>query len=161
MAKSKRRRKSTKPLLNEPDAIIPDKLFFRIGEVARIVGVEAYVLRFWETEFTQLRPGKGSTGQRLYRQRDVDVALRIRRLLYGEGYTIVGAQQTLKSELREIQASLPLPAKSGPIPIKLRRVHAELQEISHLLSQQTLVEHQAGAESYQAATPQKKSTDVV
>ncbi len=79
---------------------IPDKLYFRIGEVARLCDVPAYVLRFWESEFPQLKPNKGGTGQRLFRRRDVETALRIKRLLYDEGYTIPGARQLLKSEAR-------------------------------------------------------------
>lgn len=79
---------------------IPDKLYFRIGEVAKLCGVPAYVLRFWETEFPQLKPNKGGTGQRLYRRRDVEMALRVKALLYDEGYTITGARQAFKAELR-------------------------------------------------------------
>src|SRR5213593_4813050 len=80
------------------EVLIPEKLYFRIGEVARICDLPAYVLRFWETEFPQLKPNKGGTGQRLYRRRDVELALRIKRLLYDEGYTIPGARQLLKSD---------------------------------------------------------------
>jgi DNA-binding transcriptional MerR regulator len=87
--------------------VIPDKLYFRIGEVARLCDVPAYVLRFWETEFPQLKPNKGGTGQRLYRKRDVETALRIKSLLYDQGYTIPGARQVLKSEPS---------AKSDPTP---------------------------------------------
>ena len=72
---------------------VPDKLYYRIGEVARLCGVETYVLRFWETEFPQLKPNKSGAGQRLYRRREVDLARRIRHLLYEEGYTIPGARQ--------------------------------------------------------------------
>ena len=78
--------------------VIPDKLYFRIGDVARLCDVPAYVLRFWETEFPQLKPNKGGTGQRLYRKRDVEMALRIKSLLYDQGYTIPGARQVFKSE---------------------------------------------------------------
>ena len=78
--------------------VIPDKLYFRIGDVAAICDVPAYVLRFWETEFPQLKPNKGGTGQRLYRKRDVEMALRIKSLLYDQGYTIPGARQVFKSE---------------------------------------------------------------
>jgi DNA-binding transcriptional MerR regulator len=81
-------------------AEIPDKLYFRIGEVAKLCDVPAYVLRFWETEFPQLRPNKGGTGQRLFRRRDVEMALRIKALLYDEGYTIAGARQAFKGETR-------------------------------------------------------------
>src|ERR1700750_2255019 len=77
---------------------IPDKLYFRIGTVARLCEVPAYVLRFWETEFPQLKPNKGGTGQRLYRKRDVEMALRIKSLLYDQGYTIPGARQVFKTE---------------------------------------------------------------
>ena len=79
---------------------IPDKLYFRIGEVAKLCEVPAYVLRFWESEFPQLKPNKGGTGQRLYRRRDVEMALRIKALLYDEGYTIPGARQAVKVDLR-------------------------------------------------------------
>lgn len=83
---------------------IPDKLYFRIGDVARLCEVPAYVLRFWETEFPQLKPNKGGTGQRLYRKRDVEMALRIKSLLYDQGYTIPGARQVFKSESRAREA---------------------------------------------------------
>jgi DNA-binding transcriptional MerR regulator len=85
-----------------PRTEIPDKLYFRIGEVAKLCEVPAYVLRFWEGEFPQLKPNKGGTGQRLYRRRDVEMALRIKTLLYDEGYTIAGARQAFKSELRAV-----------------------------------------------------------
>ena len=71
-----------------PASVIPDKLYFRIGEVAKLCSVQTYVLRFWESEFPQLKPTKSGTGQRLYRKRDVEMALKIRNLLYEEGYTI-------------------------------------------------------------------------
>lgn len=79
---------------------IPDKLYFRIGDVSRLCALPAYVLRFWETEFPQLRPNKGGTGQRLYRKRDVEMALEIKRLLYDEGFTIAGARRLLNEKRR-------------------------------------------------------------
>jgi DNA-binding transcriptional MerR regulator len=82
---------------------IPDKLYFRIGEVAALCGVETYVLRFWQTEFPQLAPKKSGTGQRLYRRRDVEMALRIKHLLHEEGYTIAGARQVFASEAQELR----------------------------------------------------------
>ena len=88
---------------------IPDKLYFRIGDVARLCEVPAYVLRFWETEFPQLKPNKGGTGQRLYRKRDVEMALRIKSLLYDQGYTIPGARQVFKSEVKPAEAKEPKP----------------------------------------------------
>src|SRR5271156_5409599 len=87
---------------------IPDKLYFRIGEVAQLCEVPAYVLRFWETEFPQLRPNKGGTGQRLYRRRDVEVGRRIKSLLCDRGYTIPGARQVFKSEQKQKEPMLAL-----------------------------------------------------
>ena len=84
---------------------IPDKLYFRIGDVAQLCEVPAYVLRFWETEFPQLKPNKGGTGQRLYRKRDVEMALRIKSLLYDQGYTIPGARQVFKAEAKPKESS--------------------------------------------------------
>src|SRR6202795_2027957 len=78
------------------EVLIPDKLYFRIGEVSRLSRLPAYVLRFWETEFPQLKPVKGSTGQRMYRRKDVETALHIKKLLYEEGFTIAGARQHLR-----------------------------------------------------------------
>ncbi len=86
---------------------IPDKLYFRIGDVARLCEVPAYVLRFWETEFPQLKPNKGGTGQRLYRKRDVEMALRIKSLLYDQGYTIPGARQVFKTEVKARESAEP------------------------------------------------------
>jgi DNA-binding transcriptional MerR regulator len=74
---------------------IPDKLYFRIGDVASLCSLPAYVLRFWETEFPQLKPHKGGSGQRLYRKRDVEMVLAIKHLLYDEGFTIAGARRSL------------------------------------------------------------------
>jgi DNA-binding transcriptional MerR regulator len=118
------------------DVVIPDKLYFRIGEVARLCGVEAYVLRFWESEFPQLRPNKSGTGQRLYRKRDVEMAMRVRRLLHEEGYTIVGARQVLAQETSRSKASQLslLPGNSPAVQAKLERVRTELRELLGILS---------------------------
>ena len=83
---------------------IPDKLYFRIGDVSKLCEVPAYVLRFWETEFPALKPNKGGTGQRLYRRKDVEMALRIKSLLYDQGYTIPGARQVLKADVKPAEA---------------------------------------------------------
>lgn len=118
------------------DVVIPDKLYFRIGEVARLCGVEAYVLRFWESEFPQLRPNKSGTGQRLYRKRDVEMAMRVRRLLHDEGYTIAGARQVLAQESSRSKApqlSL-LPGNAPAVQAKLERVRNELRELLGVLS---------------------------
>ena len=81
--------------------VIPEKIFFKIGEVCDLVGVQAHVLRYWETEFSMLSPQKNRSGQRTYRRRDVEIALRIKELLYDELFTIAGAKKKLQSELRE------------------------------------------------------------
>jgi DNA-binding transcriptional MerR regulator len=101
-----------KTVAPEP-TVIPDKLYFRIGDVARLCQVPAYVLRFWETEFPSLKPNKGGTGQRLYRKRDVEMALRIKSLLYDEGYTIPGARQIFKAEAKAREASGAAPASEA------------------------------------------------
>ena len=80
---------------------IPEKIFFKIGEVCDIVDVQAHVLRYWETEFPMLSPQKNRSGQRSYRRRDVEIALRIKELLYDDLYTIAGAKKKLQAELRE------------------------------------------------------------
>ena len=82
------------------DSDIPDKLFFKIGEVCDLVGVQAHVLRYWETEFPSFQPQKNRAGQRTYRRKDVEMALRIKELLYGEGFTIAGAKRRLVTEGR-------------------------------------------------------------
>ncbi len=84
-----------------PVTIIPEKIFFKIGEVCDLVGVQAHVLRYWETEFSMLSPQKNRSGQRTYRRRDVEIALRIKELLYDELFTIAGAKKKLQSEIRE------------------------------------------------------------
>lgn len=84
----------------QPVQAIPDKLFFKIGEVCEIVGVQAHVLRYWETEFSMLQPQKNRSGQRTYRRKDVEMALRIKELLYQEGFTIAGAKRKLAGEGR-------------------------------------------------------------
>ena len=118
---------------------IPDKLYFRIGEVARLCEVPAYVLRFWESEFPQLKPNKGGTGQRLYRRRDVEMALRVKSLLKEEGYTIPGARAVLKAEFRQKEPpQLTLLGEAAPSPKseakQLRALRRELQAIADLLA---------------------------
>jgi DNA-binding transcriptional MerR regulator len=116
---------------------IPDKLYFRIGEVSKLCEVPAYVLRFWESEFPQLKPHKGGTGQRLYRRRDVETALHIKSLLYDEGYTIPGARQVIKSELkqREPQLALAIDAPTQDVnPQRLRKLQKDLRDLLAILS---------------------------
>jgi DNA-binding transcriptional MerR regulator len=80
----------------EQNGALPTKLFFRIGEVADVVGVEAHVLRYWETEFRSVRPQKSARGQRVYSRRDVETLLRVKELLYEQGFTIAGARRKLR-----------------------------------------------------------------
>jgi len=128
IAKKKRKRAETE------EVFIPDKLYFRIGEVAELAELEPYVLRFWETEFPQLRPGKGSTGQRMYRRRDVEAVLRIKRLLHEEGFTIVGAREKLRMDAKSnLQPPLPFVASSGNRD-GLRRIRAELKDLLRMLN---------------------------
>jgi DNA-binding transcriptional MerR regulator len=96
--------------------VIPEKIYFKIGEVCELVGVQAHVLRYWETEFPMLSPQKNRSGQRSYRRRDVEVALRIKELLYDEMFTIAGAKKKLQVELREnnkLKNAQPEPGASG------------------------------------------------
>src|SRR5258705_7790570 len=79
---------------------IPEKLFFKIGEVCELAGVQAHVLRYWESEFPMLAPQKNRAGQRVYRKRDVEIALRIKELLYEDQYTIAGAKKRLANDMR-------------------------------------------------------------
>jgi DNA-binding transcriptional MerR regulator len=78
---------------------IPNKLFFKIGEVCEITDTQPYVLRYWESEFPALAPAKNSSGQRIYRRRDIETVLRIKQLLYDEGFTIAGAKKRLEAEM--------------------------------------------------------------
>jgi DNA-binding transcriptional MerR regulator len=85
---------------------IPDKLYFKIGEVSELLGVEPYVLRYWESEFPSLSPKKSGTGHRLYRRKDVELLLRIKHLLYEKRFTIEGARQSLQAEVKPAKPKL-------------------------------------------------------
>jgi len=115
------------------EVLIPDKLYFRIGEVATLCHLPAYVLRFWESEFPQLKPVKSSTGQRMYRRRDVENVLRIKQLLYEQGFTISGARQHLRSETKtdKTQTAIPFPSHSMP---EIQHIRQGLREILDMLS---------------------------
>ena len=88
-----------------PDTAIPDKLYFRIGEVSAITGLAGYVLRFWESEFNSIRPARSESGQRLYRKKDINEILKIKHLLYDRKFTIQGAKNHLKSRAGTATAS--------------------------------------------------------
>lgn len=121
---------------------IPDRLFFRIGDVGELADVEPYVLRFWETEFPQLSPKKTSSGQRRYRRKDVAMVLEIKRLLYDEGYTIAGARKVLRERSKnkrrakpaQAQSALPFTPGSSAQPAELSGIKQDLNDILTLLS---------------------------
>jgi len=143
-----------KHALAQTAVVIPKKLYFRIGEVSELAKLPTYVLRFWETEFAQLRPTKSSTGQRMYRPKDVEYVMQIRKLLYEDGFTIAGAREKLREELRvhrsQAQTAKQAPAEAGTgaqgtlpflTPVsggqgkeELRRVRQQLSEVLDLLS---------------------------
>lgn len=127
------RNKATARAVRTTEVVIPEKLYFRIGEVADLCRLPAYVLRFWETEFPQLKPVKSSTGQRMYRHKDVENVLRIKKLLYEEGFTITGARQHLRMENKgeKKQTPLPFPERSAS---DLKRIRQGLREILTILS---------------------------
>ena len=115
---------------------IPEKLFFRIGEVCDLIKVQPHVLRYWETEFPALAPNKSGGGQRLYSQREIDTILRIKQLLYAEGFTIAGA----KKKLEEGGGEVPVPNAKSEKPKKdlskaLNNVRKELKAILQMLSE--------------------------
>lgn len=107
-----------------PQNAIPDKLYFKIGEVSKLVGVPTYVLRFWETEFGRIRPKRTSAGQRLYRQKDVTLILHIKELLYEKRFTIEGAKKHLRT---------PSKPSSTAQPITLAEIRSELEQIRKIL----------------------------
>jgi DNA-binding transcriptional MerR regulator len=128
------------PTAGEPtagDRAIPDKLFFRIGEVSQIVGVEPYVLRYWESEFKGLSPKKSSSGQRMFRRKDVELLLEIKHLLYDKKFTIEGARKALaerSSRPAVITAAPEAQTELFPKPDPLPGIKRELTEILKLLA---------------------------
>ncbi len=114
-----------------------ERLFYRIGEVSRITGVKPHVLRYWESEFKVIKPHKGSSLQRLYRKKDVDLILKIKRLLYEEGYTISGAKKKIREFEREesgrVQLRLVEKRPRGKEQELLSMICEELKEIRRIL----------------------------
>src|SRR5687767_15716802 len=106
-----------------------DKQLYKIGEVCKMADVQPYVLRYWETEFPSLTPNKSGGGQRLYTQREIDIILRIKQLLYSEGFTIAGAKKKLETEIGEPAAVVP----EGDTRKALTKVKKELSEILKML----------------------------
>ena len=112
---------------------IPDKLFFRIGEVSELLGVEPYVLRYWETEFPALAPKKSSTGQRMFRRKDVDLLFNIKHLLYEKKFTIEGARKALQDQPKKGTAA-PVRQESLFAGDPLPEIRKELAALIKLLS---------------------------
>jgi DNA-binding transcriptional MerR regulator len=116
---------------------IPDKLYFRIGEVSALLGVETYVLRYWETEFPSLAPKKSGTGHRLYRRKDVELLLRIKHLLYEKRFTIEGARQSLHDDAPKFRAPRDRAPRTQPelFPLEnpLPEIRKQLAEILEML----------------------------
>jgi DNA-binding transcriptional MerR regulator len=134
-------RSMAEPAIGELRPEIPDKLYFRIGEVSRLAGIKPYVLRFWETEFSSLGPKKSGKGHRLYRRKDVELVLEIKRLLYDKRFTIEGARKYLDSRSREVvarpgsaKAARLQPGLFGDTDPALEVIRKELSEILQLLS---------------------------
>jgi len=117
-----------------PTPVIPDKLYFKIGEVSQITGVKPYVLRYWESEFKLVSPGKSKANQRLYRRKDIENILRIKKLLYEDRFTIAGAKKTLKADpLRLTAAQMELGPSTESYRGVLARIRDELRAIRDLL----------------------------
>src|ERR1043166_1028083 len=124
----------TEPALPQDSPEIPDKLYFRIGEVAGLLAVEPYVLRYWETEFPSLAPKKSGTGHRLYRRKDVELLLKIKHLLYDKRYTIEGARQSLHNESKTNKMRGPEKQQRDLFsPDPLPRIRHELSSILQIL----------------------------
>jgi DNA-binding transcriptional MerR regulator len=104
---------------------IPDKLYFKIGEVSELLGLPTHVLRFWETEFKKIKPKRTSAGQRLYRKRDVELIIRVKHLLYEKGFTISGARQHLRSK-QDFMEEL-------PHALSVSELRHELEQIRKLI----------------------------
>ncbi|MBI2891693.1 MAG: MerR family transcriptional regulator [Nitrospirae bacterium] len=115
-----------------PAKRLPDKMFYRIGEISRYTGLEPHVLRYWETEFEQLAPNKSGSRQRLYRRQDVDLILKIKGLLYDQGYTIQGAKKALgRARARNADAP-PLPEA---VREDLRSLRREIESLVEILKE--------------------------
>jgi DNA-binding transcriptional MerR regulator len=103
------------------DFQIPEKLYYKIGEVAKFTGVKTHVLRYWETEFKVIRPNKSRSNQRLYRKQDVELILRLKDLLYNQGFTIAGARKKLREKPTEKNAEVAVEASAAPSQAKTQK----------------------------------------
>jgi DNA-binding transcriptional MerR regulator len=131
-------------------APLPAKVYFRIGEVAEIVGVEPHVLRYWEREFRTVRPTKSARGQRVYTRRDVESLLRVRELLYKEGFTIAGARK----KLRQSSPSAPHPAEAGRARKELLAMRQEIEAFLAELGPSPSAHSEPSTERTAPAAPQ-------
>jgi len=120
--------------VRDPKTSLPDKLYFKIGEVAELVGVKPYVLRYWESEFSILKPTKAKSKHRLYRRRDVEMLLQIKQLLHDERFTIEGARKKLKSVQRDERRPPASPASDRTYRSVLLRVKKDLESLHRMLS---------------------------
>ena len=118
----------------DAQAQLPDKLYFKIGEVAAIVGVQAYVLRYWESEFSVIRPSKSRSKHRLYRRRDVETLLQIKRLLHDERFTIEGARKRLKTLQKEERQQAELPLGDRAYRTVLIQLRKEIESLHRMLT---------------------------
>ena len=142
-------------MVNRATVAIPEKLFFKIGEVCELSGVQAHVLRYWESEFPMLAPQKNRAGQRTYRKRDVEMALRIKELLYDDQYTIAGAKKKLASELRGAsKLKVVTPEMSGPQNV----APAHAQNILQRESAPPSFSAEALASGHDAPSPEGRSS---
>ena len=105
-----------------------EKELYRIGDVSKIAALKPFVLRYWETEFPMLQPIKSPSGHRLYRQEDVDMVLKIKRLLYDEGFTIAGARRHLRDGGADPEASVPIPPGHGATQLLNRKMLLDLRD---------------------------------
>jgi DNA-binding transcriptional MerR regulator len=112
---------------------IPDKQYFKIGEVSGLTQLEPYVLRYWETEFKMIRPVRFGSNQRMYRRKDVELIFEIKKLLYDEGFTIAGARKKLNPGAKETREKEP-PAKTNGLEPLLKEIRKELTELIQRLS---------------------------
>lgn len=127
----------TNPAQPPITASIPNKLYFKIGEVSQLVGVEAYVLRYWESEFPGLSPRKSETGQRMFRRKDVELLLRIKHLLYDQKFTIEGARKALQASVKQVlpgKPARPMQSELFPKPDPLPEIRRQVAEILQMLS---------------------------
>ena len=125
---------------------IPSKLFFKIGEVCELTDTQPYVLRYWESEFPALAPAKNNSGQRIYRRRDIETILRIKTLLYEEGFTIAGAKKKLELEMKEqAKGTSVTPASQTPrdddgFKDEVKEIKAELHGLLDMLDRDAKAE---------------------